>query len=115
MHDSGGKTPCWTDTITFSIGSTTELSMTVKDEDTCSDDLIGDTRINLEPVMKSGQFKDWVTIHFEGKEAGSIFLEMLYMAEGGSKAEAAPAAAPQPGMQTTTTVQYQMPPGGMPQ
>lgn len=25
VHSSGGKTPCWNDTITFNIGHTTEL------------------------------------------------------------------------------------------
>lgn len=67
------------------------------DEDTVSDDLVGETRINLDTVMKSGQFKDWVTIHYKGKEAGSIFMEILYVPEGGAKASGgAPAAGGMP-------------------
>ena len=95
-HESGGKTPCWSDTLSFNLTHTTELFIRVMDEDTCSDDMVGETRLNLDPIISKGTFKDWVTIHYKGKEAGQIFMEILYMPEGGHKPVSSmpPATAP---------------------
>jgi hypothetical protein len=43
------------------------MLMTVWDEDACSDDVVGTARVSLDPIMKSGNFKDWIEIEYEGK------------------------------------------------
>ena len=48
--------------------------MTVWDKDLSNDDFIGEATISVAPLKKAKVFKDWVTVHYKGKEAGKILL-----------------------------------------
>ena len=99
-HEGGGKKPNWNDTLTFTVAKDTTLDILVYDEDPASDDLVGSTTVDLAPVMKSGSYKDWVTIHYKGKEAGQVFIEFFYVGEGGGSKAEKPAAASAGGVPT---------------
>jgi Ca2+-dependent lipid-binding protein len=106
-HEAGGKTPNWSDIMSFTITDETELAIRVLDEEVVSDDIIGETRISLEQVIKNGQWKDWVDIHYENEPAGQVYLELIYSGPEQEKRQQQPGnAAPAAPKQTTTTTTY---------
>jgi Ca2+-dependent lipid-binding protein len=109
-HEAGGKTPNWSDILCFTITDEKELAIRVLDEEVVSDDIIGETRIDLTEVFKKGQWKDWVDIHYEGKEAGQVYLELIYVGPGEEKP---PGNVATPQQTTTTTTTYIQQPVGM--
>ena len=48
-------------------------------------DFIGEAAVPIRDIVKmdSYGYKDWVPIHYKGKESGKVFIEAHYL--GGSK------------------------------
>ena len=46
--------------------------MTVYDEDTITDDLVGDTNIFLDLIKQKGKVQEWYKLQYKGREAGLI-------------------------------------------
>lgn len=95
-HNGGGKTPTWNDTLTFDNVSGDEIvNFTAWDKDDLKDDFIGEGTLSLAPIKKAVSYKDWVSIHHKGKEAGKIYLEATFIStDKAPKAGFAPAMAP---------------------
>ena len=97
-------------TLTFQVKDHCTLEVGAWDEDPGSDDLIGSTTVDISKIMKSGQFKDWITVYYKGKDAGRIYVEMFYIDEsGGSQKKADAPAGSLPQILASLPMQY---PGG---
>lgn len=56
VHDEGGKKPRWSDTLTFTRGSDTQLTIQVWDKDVVDDDLVGEGTVNLSGVYANPNY-----------------------------------------------------------
>ena len=65
-----------------------------------------------EKLKKAKVFKDWVTVHYKGKEAGKIYIEPSFI--GGEKAPKTEPAAMPMGYPAGVPGAYPAAPGGYP-
>lgn len=71
VHDSGGKTPKWTDEFKVEVTDVTEeITMRVWDQDLTTSDAVGFAKIKMSSLMINCGVKDWFTITFDNKPAG---------------------------------------------
>jgi Ca2+-dependent lipid-binding protein len=49
-----------------------QITISVYDEDTVTDDFIGNSVMFLDEIKKKGKFNDWIKLQYKGKEAGQI-------------------------------------------
>ena len=69
-HAGGGKNPSWNDRHNFDlVEGDDRIQAQVYDEDTGSDDLIGSTSIDLNPVFSRGMRDEWFPL-----QAGSPLI-----------------------------------------
>lgn len=71
-HQSGGKAPKWNDTLQFELENEDTIDIAVYDEDTVTDDLVGETTLFLDEIKKRKSYDEWVKISYKGKEAGQV-------------------------------------------
>jgi len=83
---NAGKYPKWKDCITLDVKSQ-DLTITVYDKDTFSDDKIGTKTIDVEQIRQKGGMKDWVDLMYKGKVAGEIYLEISYVGHDSGKSK----------------------------
>ena len=96
-HSDGGKTPSWTDALTLDItGTEDSVTLTVYDEDIGKDDFVGSGVLMLSGLLKTGSYKDWLSLQYKGKEAGELYVEVTLMAKKSKTASADPYAATYP-------------------
>ena len=69
-HNSGGKQHRWEETFRFKVIKETEILIKVMDEDTFTDDLVGQVTIMLDKVKMQGKVQEWHKLQYKGKEAG---------------------------------------------
>lgn len=83
-HNSGGKNPNWNDTISMDVKGATDITITVYDEDTFTDDKVGTITLNINDIRNKGIMKEWITLVYKGKPAGELYIEITYMDKSGS-------------------------------
>ena len=98
--------------MTFDCSGDEFIAMTVWDKDLSNDDFIGEATISVAPLKKAKVFKDWVTVHYKGKEAGKIYIEASFI--GGEKAPKTEPAAMPMGYPAGVPGAYPAAPGGYP-
>ncbi|KAF9352931.1 hypothetical protein BGX34_011903 [Mortierella sp. NVP85] len=80
----GGQRPRWKDDqiniplYKSDAKDATSLYVTCLDEDHQKNDLIGDCVINLTKVLEEGELDDWFELHYKGREAGELMLQLTY-------------------------------------
>ena len=75
-QDGAGKNPYWNEVVTLDvkyIGD--DMQIWVKDEEVCTDELIGEATVKLSALCVEGGIDDWWTITFEGKKAGMLHMK----------------------------------------
>ncbi|KAG9284031.1 hypothetical protein G9A89_022805 [Geosiphon pyriformis] len=81
----GGQHPEWDEEIRFQLldePSNKKMKIQVYNEDKREHDLIGETVVELDEVLKKGEWDDWFLLKFRNKDAGEIFLEMTFYLAG---------------------------------
>ncbi|ORZ27891.1 hypothetical protein BCR41DRAFT_346184 [Lobosporangium transversale] len=80
----GGQRPRWKDDqikipmYESDAKDATSLYVTCLDEDHQKNELIGDCVINLAKVLEYGEHDDWFELHYKGREAGELMLQLTY-------------------------------------
>ncbi|KAF9959636.1 hypothetical protein BGZ65_000218, partial [Modicella reniformis] len=80
----GGQRPRWKDDqinillYESDAKDATSLYVTCLDEEHQKNELIGDCVINLAKVLEQGELDDWFELHYKGREAGEIMLQLTY-------------------------------------
>jgi C2 domain len=82
----GGQSPFWDHETRFPIPLNagpdySSIKVTVFSDDSKDPILIGDATIDLKPVLKEGEFDEWVEIQFRNRYAGEVYIEMTYYSE----------------------------------
>ena len=54
------------------MNSESELSITVMDEDTVTDDLVGECTVFLDLIKQKQKVQEWYKLEYKGREAGQI-------------------------------------------
>jgi len=75
VKDSAGKTPVWNETFRIQLGPNHEnkmLEFSVWDEDTMSNDLVGESNVLVRDLMFRELTQVEFTINYKGKSAGKI-------------------------------------------
>jgi Ca2+-dependent lipid-binding protein len=76
-----GKTPKWNETFDFDIKYTgDDLKLTIMDEDTMSNDKVGEVSIKVAGLCIKGGLDDWFTIQYKGKQAGKVHVKSSFVA-----------------------------------
>ena len=73
-HNSAGKTPRWEQTLQFRLnGKEDTVRVEVYDEDTVTDDLVGETTYYVDEIKKRKKIiENQLKLSYKGKEAGFI-------------------------------------------
>ena len=72
---SGGKTPSWTDTLTFTINNDQVLIVRLFDKDRFSkDDYIAECAVPLAEVYQKRNLTNWYNVSNKGKLEGKIMI-----------------------------------------
>ena len=88
VHDSGGKTPKWSDEFVFEITDhNQDMTMRVWDQDLTTSDAVGFTKIKMSSLMINLGVESWFTIMFDNKPAGEILLKTHFEPKGGNQYE----------------------------
>ncbi|KAF8936039.1 hypothetical protein EDD21DRAFT_385055 [Dissophora ornata] len=80
----GGQRPRWKDDqinilmYESDAKDATSLYVTCLDDDHPKNELIGDCVINLTKVLEQGEQDDWFELHYKGREAGELMLQLTY-------------------------------------
>jgi hypothetical protein len=79
-HNGGGKTPQWTDTFEFKRTTEDIIKFLVYEEDTFSDDFIGEAMFQLSRITDGPltTFHDYITIDYRGGRAGDLLVEITF-------------------------------------
>ena len=96
-QDGAGKNPVWDEIVTLDvkyIGD--DLTIWVKDEEICEDELIGETTCKLSSLCVEGGIDDWWQLTYKGKKAGMLHMKGEWQPAGGNPM--ATAAARKPGV-----------------
>lgn len=97
VHKSGGKNPSWDETFTYVVTDCTILTVSVWDQDTFSSDEVGSVQLDVNALKAEGGLTDWVKLQYKGKDAGEVFLEIMYVDKSKPKPGGfVPAPAPVP-------------------
>ena len=74
-----GKTPNWTDTLTFRVNGETTMQISLYDEDTVTkDDYIGEGNIPLGAIYQARNQNGWFPINRRGRSAGSVMIQFEF-------------------------------------
>jgi len=79
VKDGAGKTPVWNQTFNIDvkyIGD--DLKIQVYDEDTGSDDIVGESTVKLSAFCIQGGIDDWFQIAYKGKQSGQVHLKGVW-------------------------------------
>lgn len=80
-NSKGHKTPSWNEKFQIKVTSMKDdITFTVFEEDTLSNDLIGDASYRIDTFCKADQDK-WVDIFYDKKKAGSVYIRTHYVPE----------------------------------
>ncbi|KAK7206731.1 C2 domain-containing protein [Myxozyma melibiosi] len=78
----GGQRPMWNHEVRFVVSETDEtMKLTVLDDNDSRPELIGDTVVDLKPVLHTTHKKEhdkWHEIQHRSKYAGEIYIEMTF-------------------------------------
>ena len=75
VHNEGGKFPSWKDAFVFTVQGHETMKLAVWDRDTMSnDDLVGETTIQVNTLMKPGNNDQWFPITYKNRGSGQIRL-----------------------------------------
>ena len=75
-----GKTPGWSDALTFNINNDQVLMIRMFDKDRLSrDDFIGECAVPLNDVYQRGTVTNWYNVTNQGRLEGSIMVSMEFM------------------------------------
>lgn len=73
----GGKNPKWDDTFSFPLGGDGSIKVSLWDKDNISsDDLIGDSVLNLFQLGSLVNAVEWFDIYYKGEVAGKIAAQV---------------------------------------
>ena len=78
IAEGQGKTPVWTDTLTFTITEESQLLISVKDDDWNGSDLVGERILNMDKVTKNGGSERWVQLFWDGLKAGKVLIKFVF-------------------------------------
>ena len=88
VHDSGGKTPKWTDKFELDVESPTEeMILRVWDQDLTTSDAVGFCKIKMSSLIINNGTDDWYMIYYDNKPAGEIRIVSEFAGEGGDAYE----------------------------
>jgi Ca2+-dependent lipid-binding protein len=74
-----GKTPIWNETFELDVKYVgDDLKLVVLDEDTTSNDTVGEAGIKISALCNNGGIDEWFEIQHKGKSAGKIHLVSLF-------------------------------------
>ena len=93
VDSSGGKTPNWSETFTYEVTSCTILIVSVWESDTFANEEVGTAEIDVNKLKTYGGLSDWVKLYYKGKDAGEIYVEIMYVGKDG---HSGPAYMPSP-------------------
>jgi Ca2+-dependent lipid-binding protein len=79
VHNSGGKNPEWKDVLDFEINDDDFIDITMMDKDVGKDDFVAQENYQLDKVFKMGHAKDYIPMHFKGKQVGKVWMEFNFM------------------------------------
>ena len=75
VHNKGGKTPVWNDSLTFSVTGLEKIAhCKIYDKDAYSSDFVCQADIALHNIFLSKNFTGWVPCTYKGKPSGQIMM-----------------------------------------
>lgn len=76
-----GKKPVWDESFDLKIEGDGTARLIFKDFDSwSSDDLIGETVLDLNQLAKTGNNNSWIDIYHEGQTAGKVWVDVFLVA-----------------------------------
>jgi len=77
--EKGGSNVTWDEHLTFPLDGTQDtVTINVADDDTISDDPVGDATISLQALLANGHAPVWYPLDLGAKPAGEISLQANY-------------------------------------
>ncbi|CDW80549.1 c2 domain containing protein [Stylonychia lemnae] len=114
-HHGAGKLPVWNHEFSFHVSSIQDdLTLKVMDEDVTTDDFIGMAMIKLSALCINGGVREWFTINYKQKQAGSVLYSSQAQGAGQVPNFQAPMAGGVQGYQQPP-MGFQQPPMGFQQ
>ena len=69
-----GKTPSWSDTLSFMTNNEVSMRVEMWDEDVGKDDFIGECDVPLTDVYRQQRANNWYTLKKKGKSSGQVMI-----------------------------------------
>jgi len=78
-NQDGGKTPVWSDALTFKVNGEPMIEFNVWDKDSMSaDDWVGGTTLPIQSITSNGSSSDWYPLTYKGKPAGQLMIQFEF-------------------------------------
>ncbi|KAI9362170.1 C2 domain-containing protein [Pilaira anomala] len=75
----GGQHPTWDDQVNLPVPEKKTLVVVqVYDEDAKRQELISECELDISQVLVDGEADDWYPLHYKGRPAGEIYLELTF-------------------------------------
>ncbi|KAI7871219.1 hypothetical protein BDF14DRAFT_1764471 [Spinellus fusiger] len=79
--DRGGRHPLWDDQVNFQLPEgvhTMTVQVLHQNPTTHQNELLGESKVSLENVLKKNEDDDYFPLWWQGKKAGDIYLELTF-------------------------------------
>ncbi|KAG2203033.1 hypothetical protein INT47_013249 [Mucor saturninus] len=77
----GGQHPTWDDQVNLPVPEKKKVVIVqLFDEDAKRQELISECELDITKALEEGEDDDWYQLHYKGREAGQIYLELTFYA-----------------------------------